>query len=198
MSSLTSGTLIWGFNFFQFVSTSSGYIHFQLNQTTSLNIDTLTSNAVLSPNIWTFVAGSFQNYNSTYKVLLYAIRQDQTYLTETRNYGSGTINYPSYINYLLVGCQGNFNSLGSFTPIPGISFNGNIRELVYLNKFHEVSSLEDGKKRVYSSCLQIYNDVLSYWRFDVLTPNNGGYTLFDSSKYAQTANTASNPTKNII
>ena len=192
MTTLSSGTLIWGFNSFAFRATN-GFIQLQLNQSTTI-ISLATPYAILTPNTWIFVAGSVKAELSSYTILLYAVQQGQAIQPETRLTGT-ILTFPTYTNSLFVGCQGTFTGSGNLIPIPGISFNGNMRELVYMKKFHDVNSLDDGKTRVYSSCLQIYKDVLAYWRFDTLTSTGSGYLLKDSSIYSQQVITSSNPTK---
>ena len=89
-----------------------------------------------------------------------------------------TLEFPTYINKLFVGCAGLYDSSS-----PSIWFDGNIRELVFQSKFHDTISLEDGKSRVYSKYTNIYYGVLSYWRFDGATNVAGGIMIMDSSKY---------------
>ena len=192
MTSVNSGTLIWGFNFFQFKA-FNGYIQLQINQSATI-ITVSTPTAILILNEWFFVAGSIKNNNTSYNILLYVVQKDQS-IQPGVMFGDNTksLIYPPYINTILVGCKGDYISPGKFVPTPGITFNGNIREFVYMKKYHEVNNLDDGKSRVYGSCLEIYKDVLSYWRFDVATPNGIGYNIKDSSIYAQQASVTANP-----
>ena len=104
---------------------------------------------------------------------------------------SDVVEFPTYINKLLVGCAGSYDASS-----PEIWFNGNMRDLVFQSKFHDIVSLESGKTRVYSQYSDVYHGVLSYWRFDTITTVTGGIMIVDASKYGlnQTI-TSGNPSK---
>ena len=85
-----------------------------------------------------------------------------------------------------MGCKGDIIS-GSVVPSSKIQFTGYIRELTFMKRFHGTLSIAANRLRSYPNCLQIYSDVLSYWRFDSYTQSSDltTFTLQDSSKYQQ-------------
>lgn len=192
-----TGTLIWGFNSFVFSSTNTGKITLELIQT-STPFSLVTAPGTLALNTWTYIAASVSPSATGHQILLYAAALNVNVNTlASQDIGNLPLSFATYINSILLGCTGTISTNGVMTTNPGIQFSGNLRDLVFLKRFHGLQSLINNKNNVFSNCLQIYSDVLSYWRFDVITQNPlGGYTLTDMSSSAQSVIITTNPTKN--
>ena len=177
--------ILWGFNTFS-ISAGSAASFTILNSAGTATVLPASINTLLAINTWNYIAVSAQTLGNALNLILYVSKS--TGAVGTVRLTTTPIQYPLYVNQILLGCSGTYNSAsGSITISQGIQFSGNIRDFLYEKIYNEVPSLEDNKYRVYSNSLQIYNQILAYWRFDQFQPITGGYQIIDSSQYSLTA-----------
>ncbi len=188
-SGWTSGTkaLLWAFNAFSVkCDVSSGYTARLVVHQDSGDLATLaTSYATLTANAWNFVTVSMRSTDSSYEAYLAVTAKGSSSAGDATRISSTTsgLQLAGYVNQILVGCEGSVSPGGVLSVTQGVDFTGYVRELVYQARYYERANLDANKYLVYSSCLEIYKSVLSYWRFDLISTVSGGYQLQDSSRF---------------
>ena len=177
--------ILWGFNTFT-ISAGSAASFSILDSTGSATNIPVSSSSLLTTNAWNYIAVSVQTLGNALNLILYVSKSSG--VVGAKRLTTTSFQYPLYVNQILVGCSGTYNSLsGVVTISQGIQFSGNIRDFLYEKIYNEAPSLEENKYRVYSSSLQIYKQILAYWRFDQFQSVTGGYQISDSSQSLLTA-----------
>ena len=194
-------TLLWGFNTFRIVISTSGTgvdtLQFVLSSSSGLTLTTTSSNGAGLIVGWNYIAASVRRTASTIDTILYTTTDVDSPSLADRSTKTPAFTYPSYANSMLVSCDGSFDAFyKTLTQIPSSPFSAYIRELTYLKHYNELRSLHANKNRAYVPGLEIYAQLLSYWRFDDIQ-GSGPYVLRDGSKSALSVAipAGGNPTK---
>lgn len=172
--------VLWGFNTFT-ISAGSQASFSILNSMNTATILHGSAMSTITTGIWNYIAVSVQTLGTTLNLILY-VSNNASPVGATR-LSTTSFQYPMYVNQFMVGCSGYMDSsTGLITINQGVQFTGSYRELLYEKIYNEAPSLEVNKFRVYGPTLQIYKQILAYWRFDVIYAVGTNYEIIDSSK----------------
>ncbi len=193
-------TLLWGFNTFKVVVvTSAGADTVNLLLMSSAGVGLTTTGASLVSG-WNYVAISTRRTSTSIDTILYTTTDVTTPGTAHRSSAASVFSYPTYANTMLLGCDGSFDvSTSSVSSVASVAYSAYFRDLAYLNRYHELYSLHANKNRAYVAGMEIYAQVLAYWRFDSIQATASDYVVTDESISVNTVTfpLAGNPTKSL-
>ena len=177
--------ILWGFNTFSISAGAQASFSILNSMNTPTSLPSSATSA-LTVGIWNYIAISVQKLGNTLNLLLYVSTAGS--VIGTTRLTTTSFNYPMYVNQIMIGCNGYLDSsTGLITISQGVQFTGSYRELLFEKIYNEAPSLEDNKNRVYGPTLQIYKQILAYWRFDQIYAAGSNYQIVDSSQYQLTS-----------
>ncbi len=199
-----SRVILWGFNTFRIavVTTSLGIDTVQLLLSSSSGAIGLSTSSINGGGLvvgWNYIAASVRRTSAGIDTILYTSTDVDLPNLADRSTASNVFSYPAYTNTVLIGCDGSYDSPSrAVSQLPGPPYSAYVRELVYLKHYHELMSLHANKNRAYAPGLEIYAQLLSYWRLDDFQPSSTGeYITKDGSQSGLIAivSALGNPTK---